>query len=54
MAGRGRRVPSHLIYDWKAKRALVEVTDSLTPNDSVQLKSDPITRHCSKVGVASV
>ena len=44
----------HLTYDWKAKRALVEITDSPTPNDTVQPELDPVTRHCSKVGRAFV
>ena len=43
-----------MTYDWKAKRALVEVTNSLAPNDSVQPESDLVTRQCSKVGVFSV
>ena len=29
-------------------------TNSLAPNDSVRPEPDPVTRHCSKVGVFSV
>ena len=44
----------YLTYDWKAKQALVEATDSPTPNNSMQPEPDPVTRHCSKVEAASV
>ena len=54
MAGSDGRVLGHQTYNWKAKRALVENVDLSTPNDSVQPELDPITRHCSKVGGASV
>ena len=44
----------HLTYDWKAKRALMEIMDSPTPNDTMRSEPDQVTRHCSKVGEASV